>query len=659
MASIQVRLDELGLAKENLRYAEPADDGIEQLADTVLAAGVVIPPIVRRGRRGEAPFMALDGRRRRMALLALRARGQIADDHPIACLLADTPAQQAAAVILPNTEHAPAHVADVITAIGRLRRAKMDTRTVAAALGYAELEIKRLDALAAVHPTVLQALRQGRLTLRHVRLFARLPDPAQQAQLAQTALDGYFHDYQLRALVDEGRASVQDERLVLVGLERYLAAGGRLSADLFGELPDALLDPDILQAAWREAIRPVVDHLQAEGLAVYVGRDAGYAAPDGFRRLAHVYERGLPDDRRAALCEARRRLTRIEAELRDLDPAADDAPDRLCRVILAMAEVAAAPLTDGRVGAVLITPGPAPFGVQASFYGLAAPPSAAPDAPGADEGAPETAPPRGPTEPDVAIPAADIAIDGASHALHETRTDIATRGLIRNLADDPSAAVTVLAAQLFKQLALRGSRDLDASAAQIAAPPYRRGATAPIAALDGEVFARLEARRSAYKASGLRPIPWVASLAHGDQMALLAELTAIALDLCEPRTTKVRRGARAEAAEIAELCDADLCAHWTPDAAFLAAHSRAQLQGLLCEMGVQDDRAKALKKDALVAFVAECAAARRWAPSALNWRSARVARAVDAPCAPPPAASGPMTAAPPVPGAEAVAPAAA
>ena len=72
MDEITVRLGDLGLAPENLRFQEPADDGVPQLAETVLAAGVLIPPIVRAGRKGEQPFMALDGRRRRFALLALR-----------------------------------------------------------------------------------------------------------------------------------------------------------------------------------------------------------------------------------------------------------------------------------------------------------------------------------------------------------------------------------------------------------------------------------------------------------------------------------------------------------------------------------------------------------------------------------------------------------
>ena len=68
------------------------------------------------------------------------------------------------------------HIADVIVAIGRLRKARMDNAAISRALGYAELEIKRLEALAAVHANVLKALRQGKLTLKQVRLFARIAD---------------------------------------------------------------------------------------------------------------------------------------------------------------------------------------------------------------------------------------------------------------------------------------------------------------------------------------------------------------------------------------------------------------------------------------------------------------------------------------------------
>ena len=620
MARIQVRLGDLGLAKENLRYAEPADDGVPQLADTIAAAGVVIPPIVRSGRKGEQAHMALDGRRRRFALLLLKERGVIDDDYLVECQLAETTAQQAAAIVLPNTEHAPVHVADVIVAIGRLRKAKMDATSISKALGYSELEIKRLEALSGVHANVLKALRQGKLTLKQVRLFARIDDKKRQAEIAETALAGYFQDYHLRQVVVGGRLTVEDPRFTLVGMDRYLAAGGRVNSDLFGELPDALLDPEILQAAWRERIQPIVDHLKAAGLQVYIGQDAAFGAPEGFSRLGYVYRADLSEAQKTALDEARHRVTQLSSELQDVDPATEEAPTAFAPLASAMAAEAEAPLSRSKIGAVMLSPAGA-YGWSATFFSVLLPADALPDEVEGetDEDGIEAAGRYGRASADVEVPQADVETEGSSHVLHETRTDVATRGLIRDLADDPSAALAVLVAQLFKQLALQSAGSLDGAALQISATRYTRGATGPIAALDGEVKARLDTRREVYKASGLRPITWVETLPHGEKMALLAELTAISLNLREPRTSMIRHGARAEAAEIAALCGADISAHWTPDAAYLGVHSKKQLLALLEEMGVEDDRAKTLKKDALVTFVAECAAERQWAPDALAW----------------------------------------
>lgn len=622
MTAIKVRLSDLGLAPENVRFKEPADDGVPQLAETILAAGVVIPPIVRPGRKGEQRFMALDGRRRRLGLLLLRERGDLTDDYEVDCLLAETKAQQVAGIMLPATEHAPVHIADVITAIGKLRKTKLDTGAIAAALGYAELEIKRLEALAAVHPNVLKALRAGKLTLKQVRLFARIGDKKQQAEIAQTALDGYFQDYQLKGLVTRGRVTVDDPRFTLVGMDRYVAAGGRVSSDLFAELPDALLDPEILSAAWRERVQPVVAHLQAEGLAVYLGDDGDFGAPEGFSRLPYVYRPDLNEAQTTALNEANYRVTQLSSALQDIDPEAEEAPGAFGPLVSAMAAVAGAPLSRCKIGAVILSPAESDYGFAASFYSVPLPASELPEEieDEADEDDEvEVGGRYGRAVADIEVPQADVEVEGSSHVLHETRTDVATRGLIRDLADDPSAALTVLVAQLFKQLALHSSGGLDASALQISGVRYSRGSTPPIASLDGEVKARLDARRAAYKASGLRPITWVETLAHGEKMALLAELTAMSLNLRESRTSMIRHAARAEAAEIAALCGADISAHWTPDADYLAVHSKKQLLALLDEMEAEDERAKTLKKDDLVAFVGEAAAERQWAPVALAW----------------------------------------
>jgi ParB family chromosome partitioning protein len=54
ITAINAQLADFGPAPENVRFAEPADDGIGQLADTILAAGVAPLLIVRLGRKGNA-----------------------------------------------------------------------------------------------------------------------------------------------------------------------------------------------------------------------------------------------------------------------------------------------------------------------------------------------------------------------------------------------------------------------------------------------------------------------------------------------------------------------------------------------------------------------------------------------------------------------------
>lgn len=605
-----VPLADLGLAPENPRAKEPRDAGIPGLAETIAVAGLVVPLAVRPGRKGEKPFMALDGRRRLFALADLADAGRVPADWPVRCELFETPAAQAAAAVLTATERVPVHTADVIVAIGELRKRRMETAAIAAALGYDELEIKRLEALACVHAKVLSAFRQGRLTLKQVRLLARLADEGRQAELAQSALDGYFSDYHLQELVAGDRVCADDPRLALVTLGRYAEKGGRIERDLFGELPDRLLDAELLETLWREAMTPIAKALESEGLAVFLARERGYSAPEGYERLPYIFGVRQP-------AQIQARIEAAEAKLAEAAAAVDLTADRVAGALVAAIEaqrdVVAARHPDLSIGAVILS-ADGDQGVAASFFALQ---QAEPDDDAEQSAGSDVSVGGAGWSSDVEVPKPDVDTDGVSHALHEARTDVATRGLIRDLADHPAAALTTLVAHLFQQLALE--RPGSDAALAISAKAYRHGQSPSIAALDGDVRARLETRRAAYKASGQRPIAFVDALPHGEKMAMLAELTALTLDLCELRTGSLRAAARAQAAEIAALTGADIATHWTPDARLLAAHSKAQLLGLLAEMGFDDPRAKTLKKSDLVQFVAEAAAVRRWAPASLSW----------------------------------------
>ena len=163
-------------------------------------------------------------------------------------------------------------------------------------------------------------------------------------------------------------------------MDRYVAAGGRVSSDLFAELPDALLDPEVLRPPGASASSRSSTHLQAEGLAVYLGDDGDFGAPEGFSRLPYVYrpdlteapdhgaERGQLPGHPAVVRAAGHR----SAGGRGARPpsAPWSAPWRA---------VAGAPLSRCKIGAVILSPAGSDYGFAASFYSVPLPASELPE----------------------------------------------------------------------------------------------------------------------------------------------------------------------------------------------------------------------------------------------------------------------------------------
>lgn len=616
-----VALDQVDIAPENLRAAEPADADIAELANTISAAGLLYPLLVRPGRKGEPPFMALDGRRRLLALRALAENGRIAPSYGVKVEVARDKALQAAAIVVSNTQRAPVHVADVIVAIGKLKSLKMTASKIAAALGYAEIEVKRLQCLAGLPTPALEALRAGRISLRTAKLLARVSDPEVLKRFADNAAAGYLYEHSITQHLN-GRPGLDDPMFDLIGIDRYRAAGGRIDADLFGEFDDVVLDPDKLQVLWGERVGVLVDAAKARGVEVYLQGGELFRAPEGLEGAGLNAPGALSEDQRRVWEEACAKTADIAQTLAAGERHPDSRNPDLVGFLVARLEQERALHGAHRVAAIGLYPELGTgFEVQAYLQ-----PRALDEETRADLGEVEDAldddgePAAGGHRPEIIVPPQAIDTEGRSHTLHETYTDVATRGLIRSVADDPMAALTVMVARLFAVLALQGETSTDQSASTLQARRYSRDSLPPNPALDGVVRERLEAHRRAYLASGLRPIPWVNAMAHGEKMELLAALTAISLDLREARIHCVRKPARAEAAEIAELTGHDITAYWTPDAVFLGQHNKAQLMGALASMEADTTPAKGLKKDDLVGYVASVAAEKAWAPPALNLR---------------------------------------
>ncbi|TAJ40601.1 MAG: chromosome partitioning protein ParB [Brevundimonas sp.] len=614
-----VRFGDVGIAPENLRFNEPPDDDVPTLAATMRAAGQLHRLTVRPGRgKKEQPWMALDGRRRRLALGLLFDAGEIDDDHPVEVYVETDPVRQAAALLLTNTA-LPIHVADIIGAIGRMLKSKLTIEVIARALGYAEIDIKRLAALAGLPPVALEALKAGRMTLKNARALTRLSNRKEQVDIAEQALAGYgFQEWRINEKLPSGRVTIRDRRCALVSPDQYATAGGRIETDLFDELPPVLLDPDTLSGLWLARVRRIALTFEAEGVEVHVTAGSEPDMPDDLEPLGHRSD-DLDEAEMAVWRDTREACVTAFGAARDADTTEDGADEILTRLIRAKIANDQAGVGGRVVTAIVVWPASG-SGIDVRCYSPAEPDGEAEPGEANEDHADDATPPVRSTwyvAPQADTPPVDT--EGVNHALHAVRTDVATRGLIRALADDPGAALTLVIARLFSVLVLRINLATSQSATTIHAEAYGSRKDPAIERLDGVVRQRLDERRAAWQASGLTVLAWVGLLPHGEKMALLAELAAISLDLKEPRTDGVRKQARAEAAELADLCGADITLHWTPDVPFLRPHSKSQLLDMLVEMKAEDVRAASLKKDELVDWVAEQAASRTWAPAGLSW----------------------------------------
>lgn len=619
-ATIRIKLADLGVAPENPRAGEPADEGIPQLAQTIQAAGVLIPLLVRPGRgKKEKKFMALDGRRRELAMRYNVEQGHITEDYEFSAIVVEDLVGQVSAAVLPNSERAPLHVADVIGAIGKFLKAKLDYNQIAGALGYEKIEIQRLAKLSQLPQTALAALKAGHIKLRDARMLARLEDPEELKELSERAAEGMLQTWQLQQRLQQNITS-DDSRLILVGLDRYQQAGGGFATDLFGEMPDVLLEPQKLDQLWEERVAPVVKALRDKGLEVFIGsgtpenfEHAGYT---GVYNLASAHK-PLAQAAQATLQDARGALEAVgDLTSADADAAliayveADLAYEASLRPFRTIGAVTLAPASTGIEIEVFLSPvSPAELEAKAAFEAEAPAPTSSSSRPSSYTPAVE-----------IEVPTQTVDTEGVNHALHENYTDVATRGLMRALVDDPQVAFTALIAQLFSTIVLGRRQERDA-VLRVSGTAYHRQGTDPIPALDGEVRERLEVRKAEFLASGKRPIPWINGMAHGEKMALLAELVAVTVDGRETHTYSIRPAARAEADELGTLLDLDITAYWTPDEAFLKSHPKKKLLALLETMGEEDDRAKTLKKEELVSFTAERCSVANWAPAALSWKA--------------------------------------
>ena len=284
-------LSSLTLSADNVRKGEAS--GIQALAAMIEAQGLLQAlQVTAQTEDGTATgrYCVQAGGRRLRALQWLHSKGRIASDHPVECKLIDT-ARAVEVSLTENTAQEPMHPADEFDAFAALASKGQSLESIAAKFGCTVLHIQRRLKLANVAPVLLDQYRTGAITLEQIMALASVDDHERQL-LTWNGLSPYNrHPQNLKRKLTEDEVISTDSRVVVVGLENYLNAGGSVRADLFSTDGDQYLtDMGLLELMLGEQLQAQAEAVRSEGWAwVDVVPSYGYEERQLYCRLPKTY----------------------------------------------------------------------------------------------------------------------------------------------------------------------------------------------------------------------------------------------------------------------------------------------------------------------------------------------------------------------------------
>jgi len=213
------------------------------------------------------------------ALKLLAKRKRIGKGTAIPCCVLDGDAVDGAeASLAENVVRVDMHPADQFGAFHALHQdgVGLGVEGIAARFGVSAHTVRQRLRLADVSPVLIQAYRDGALTLDHLTEFAVTEDQAAQERVFGQLQDWQRHPDAIRRLLTHALVPASDRRVAFAGLDAYQAAGGTAQRDLFSEDGGGwIADPVLLERLVAERMEREAEAVRTEGWAwVAIGADA-------------------------------------------------------------------------------------------------------------------------------------------------------------------------------------------------------------------------------------------------------------------------------------------------------------------------------------------------------------------------------------------------
>jgi ParB family transcriptional regulator, chromosome partitioning protein len=319
----KIPLNQLILSPTNVRKVPPTAAEDAELKASIGSRGLKQNLVVHRSAGDGVIHEVTAGGRRLKALQALAAEGVIPADYKVPCLV-EAADEALETSLMENTIRAAMHPADEFVAMAALIDAGSTVEAVAARFGVPEQRVKQRLRLGKLAPELLDAYRDGSVSLEIIMAFTLGADhTAQLAVWHQVKDQHYLSAHSVRRLLTDSAVPFDSDLGAFVGLAAYEAAGGKITRDLFSSDDEGFMDDAALVR------RLAIEKLEAKAVELRGGWAWAKPVLDldyGFRRQFACVEpqpAELPPEIAAELQAIEERLAEIE------ELAEDELPDEV------------------------------------------------------------------------------------------------------------------------------------------------------------------------------------------------------------------------------------------------------------------------------------------------------------------------------------------
>ncbi|WP_085341068.1 ParB/RepB/Spo0J family partition protein [Aquidulcibacter paucihalophilus] len=263
---------------------------------------------------GSGKYQVSAGGRRLAALKLLLKRKAITSDFEVPCQIVPADLAEEAS-LAENVQRVAMHPLDEVEAFGRLAGEGQTEDAIAARFGATVRHVRQRLALAALSPTLKEALRKGELGLDAARAFCLIADHERQDAVFAIMTKPVSNAYAVRSYLTQGAVRVTDRLAKFVGVEAYEEAGGIVRRDLFDDSLVFLDSPDLLNELATAKLEEMRAPLLAQGWG-WVSFNLGNGRADGgsMHRIRPEWHQPT-EEQKAAAHVIRERANQIEQAL--------------------------------------------------------------------------------------------------------------------------------------------------------------------------------------------------------------------------------------------------------------------------------------------------------------------------------------------------------